>query len=334
MYWRKRVVQVSSWLFVAGLACLLVLSSCDAPASDDDSASDDDATGDDDTGDPSTIPLAGPCDLADRRGGFVIEAYEDYSIVDGTVEDGTVPISVLEEVTAEGGCRLMKRNNPFCDPPCEGDETCDFDGTCIPYPAPLDLGTVTVGGLSAPVSMEPLMPGYSYFDTSLPHPAFEPMSLVTLRSGGGALDAFTLHGVGVHELSVVGEGWIVDEGQPLAVGWIPADGEFRSTVDLRLNIDQHGISPVTVWCAFEDTGSGEIPVEVIDALFDAGVSGFPNGALSRRTADSTAVGGGCVDLIVGSPRVVDVDVAGYIPCDGPEDCPDELECNEITGLCE
>ncbi len=320
---------------IAALAvgCWLGAPGCPSQ-DDDDSAGDDDATGDDDTHDPATVPLAGPCDLEDRRGGFVIEAYEDYSIVDGTVEDGTVPISVLEEVAAAGDCLLMKRNNPFCDPPCAGDETCDFDGSCIPYPEPLDLGTVTVSGLSAPVSMDPVMPGYSYFDTSLPHPAFEPMALITLKSGAAALEPFTLHGVGVHQLAFGGGGWIVDEGQPLAVSWTPPAGESRATVDLRLNIDQHGISPVTVWCAFDDTGQGEIPVAVIDALFAAGVSGFPNGNLRRRTADSTSVDGGCVDLTVSSPRAVDVDVAGYIPCDGPEDCPDELECNEITGLCE
>ncbi len=302
---------------------------------DDDSADDDDDDdGDDDDGDPATIPLAGPCDLADRRGGFVVEAYEDYSIVDGKVEDGTVPLSVLEQVLADAGCRLMKRNNPFCDPPCAADETCDHDGTCIPYPEPLDLGTVTVSGLSEPVSMEPVMPGYSYFDTSMPHPAFEPMALVTLKTSGGALDPFGLHGVGVHPLTVAGEGWVVEEGQPLAVAWTPPDGASRSTVDLRLNIDQHGISPITVWCEFEDDGAGEIPATVIQGLFDAGVSGFPNGALSRRTADSVMVGGGCVDLSVASPRVVDVDVAGYIPCDGEEDCPEGLDCNLDTGLCE
>ena len=330
---RSAMSNQRSWIAWIAITGWLVLPGCPGEADDDDAA-DDDATADDDDGDPSTIPLAGPCDLEGRRGGFVVEAYGDYSIVDGTVEDGTVPISVLEQVAAGGDCRLMRRNNPFCDPPCEADETCDHDGTCIPYPEPVDLGTVTVGGLSADVSMDPVMPGYSYFDTSLPHPAFDPMALVTLRTTGGALDPFTLHGVGVHPLEVTGEGWIVDEGQPLAVGWTAPVGEARSTVDLRLNIDQHGISPVTIWCAFTDTGSAEIPVAVIDALVAAGVSGFPNGSLRRRTADSTVVGGGCVDLLVAAPRTVDVDVAGYIPCDGPEDCPDDLDCNEETGLCE
>ena len=333
---------MTSWFDIAarralvaalGIACAAVVAGCEPPAADDDSA-DDDTADDDDDGDPATIPLAGPCDLTDRRGGFVIEAYEEYSIVDGTVEDGTVPISVLEEVLTEGGCRLMKRNNPFCDPPCDADETCDHDGQCVPYPAPVDLDTVTVNGLSELVSMDPVMPGYSYFDTSMPHPAFEPMSLVTLKTGGGGLDTFTLHGVGVHQLAVDGDSWVVEEGQPLAVSWPQPGAESRSTVDLRLNIDQHGLSPVTVWCEFEDTGAGEVPAAVVDGLFAFGVSGFPNGALSRRTADSVSVGGGCVDLSVASPRAVDVDVAGYIPCDDEEDCPDELDCNETTGLCE
>ncbi len=315
-----------------GLVGGIAVSGCPVPGDDDDATGDDDAS--DDDGDPATIPLAGPCGLAERRGGFVVEAYEGSSIVDGTVEDATLPLSVLEEVAAEAGCRLMKRNNPFCDPPCAADETCDHDGQCIPYPEAVDLGTVTVSGLSAPVSMEPVMPGYSYFETTLPHPAFEPMSLITLKTSGGALDPFTLHGVGVDPLEVAGESWVVEEGQPLAVAWTPPAGESRSTVDLRLNIDQHGLSPVTLWCALDDSGTGEVPAALVAALFGAGVSGYPSGSLGRRTADSIAVGGGCVDLIVASPRILDVDVAGYIPCDGEEDCPDELDCNEITGLCE
>lgn len=301
---------------------------------DDSGGGDDDDTTDGPIGDPATIPLEGPCALDLRLGGFVVEAYEDYSIVDGTVSNGVVPLSVLEEVVQEGPCRLMKRNNPFCDPPCGPTETCDFDGECIPYPEPQDLGTVTLLGLAEAVSMEPVVPGYSYFDTSVPHPVFAPGELIELRTTGAAVESFTIHGVGVHLLDAPDLDWVVSEQAPLVVSWEAPAGEVRSTMALTLNIDQHGVSPVTVWCEFEDVGTGEIPAAVIDALFSAGVSGYPNGTLSRHTVDSTDVSGGCVDLEIASPLAANVDVAGYIPCTDDDDCPDGLECNEAIGLCE
>jgi hypothetical protein len=314
-------------------AALTALAGCaGATADDDDSAT----TADDDgpVGDPATIPLEGACDLDRRLGGFVVEAYAETSIVDGTVSDGVVPLSVLEQVMQAGDCQLMRRNNPFCDPPCDPDQTCDHDGECIPYPAPVDLGTVTLLGLEAPVSMDPIVPGYSYFDTDLPHPAFLPGELLELRTSGGALEPFTLHGVGVHLLAEPAQGWVVAEGQPLVVAWEPPAGDVRSTVALAVNIDQHGVSPVTARCEFDDAGTGEVPAAVIEALFAAGVSGYPNGSLNRHTVDSASVATGCVDLEVGSPVAVDVDVAGYIPCTDDDDCPDGMECNEAVGLCE
>ena len=322
-------------LLVLGLLAAIGCSK-EPTTEDDDSAhgGDDDDSTDGPIGDPATVPLEGACALDQRLGGFVVEAYEDYSIVDGTVSDGVVPLSVLGEVTQEGSCRLMRRNNPFCDPPCAPDEACDFDGECIPYPQPQDLGTVTVLGLEAEVVMEPVVPGYSYFDTSLPHPVFEPWELLELRTTGGAVDAFTLHGLGVHPMDGADLEWVVVEDAPLQVTWTAPDVEVRSTVALTLNIDQHGASPITVHCAFEDVGTGEVPASLIAQLFGAGVSGYPNGSIRRHTVDSTSVGVGCVDLEINSPRAANVDVAGYIPCTDDDDCPDGLECNEVIGLCE
>jgi hypothetical protein len=69
-----------------------------------------------------------------------------------------------------------------------------------------------------------------------------------------------------------------------------------------LQIDQHGLSPVSVVCETADDGSLEVSAALVDRLFAAGISGFPNGTLIRRTADSQSAGGGCVDLVVASER--------------------------------
>lgn len=68
-------------------------------------------------GDPATVELAGPCPMATDYGGFVVEAYEDYSIVAGKVADGMVPITVLEEVGAEGGLSGARAQRPLVRPP-------------------------------------------------------------------------------------------------------------------------------------------------------------------------------------------------------------------------
>lgn len=273
--------------------------------------------------------------MAVDYGGFVVDALLDYSTVSGAVSDGVVPMTVLEEVAAEDDCRALRRNNPYCDPPCELDQACDFDGGCVPWPETQDHGTVTILGLGEPVEMAPVSPGFTYFDTSVSHPPYEPGQLVQLNTQAGPWGPLTLHGVGVSQLVLTQETWLLYEGQDLAVAWEPPSGVVRSEVVLGINIDQHGATPISLSCAFDDDGEGIIPAATIDLLVAAGVTGFPNGSLVRRTADSVALGdAGCMDFVLSSTRMPDVRVDGYTPCDDDEDCPDGQECNEVLEICE
>ena len=327
------------------LLCVLSAVSCGdksddsaVPSGQDDTSTsttgDDTAGPDGPTGDPATVELAGDCPLDERLGGFQVSVYDAYSVVQGSVADGVLPIAVLTEVFAEGDCRLLKRENPFCDPPCASDETCSLDEECVPYPENQDIGVVEAFGLSAAVTMNPVQPGNTYFDTKLPHPGFGDGDLVELRGGGGWAGDFDLHGVGGTPIVPGEEEWIVTEGQPLQVTWdVPTTGS-RTTVGLSLNIDQHGTSPVTVRCVMVDDGEGEVPASVIQSLVDAGVTGFPSGSLSRRTADLTRVEAGCFDLVVEAPSTVSVDVSGYTPCDSNDDCPPGQVCNLELQICE
>lgn len=230
---------------------------------------------------------------------------------------------------------MLERNDPWCDPPCESGETCDFSGECIPWPEAQDLGEVTVAGLAAAVAMEPVTPGYAYFDTSIPHQAFEPDVLVELETDGGRWDPVALHAVGVEELVVHQEMLLMEEDQPLVLTWDPPEGLGRSEVELVVSIDQHGTSPVSLECTFADDGEGQVPASLTELLVRAGVSGFPSGSVSRRTADSTSLEDeGCMDLVLASARYPDVRVDGYIPCRRDEDCPPGQTCNLEIELCE
>jgi hypothetical protein len=310
--------------------------------SDADTDADTDADADADTDsdpDPATVPLGGACPLETRYGGFLVDAAPDYTIVDGLVTDGVVPSSILETIGSEGDCVLLKRNNPFCDPTCSPDETCDFDGTCVPKPENQNIGTVTIEGLAKPVEMEARKPTNNYFDTTLPKGALPPGGLVTLQSTGGAYDPITLYGVGFDLLTAPKAPWSIAEGKPLTVAWDPPyeddDGKVsRSEAYLKINIDQHGITPTALYCSFADDGEGTVPASLLKMLVGQGVTGFPDGSLTRRTVDSTAVGAGCAELVVSSLFDANVNVVGYTPCTTDEMCPDGQHCNEKLERCE
>jgi hypothetical protein len=308
---------------VVGLLCALVAGACgtEGPAAGPDA------------GDPSTISLRGACDLGERYGGFTVASNADYSLVDGKVADGVVPVNVLEETKVEGVCRLLRRRNPFCDPPCQAGQTCNFDGSCIRFPEQQDLGHVSIGGLEKAIELDPLQPGNSYFDTDVPHPVFEAGRLVSLRTTAGAYGELALHGVGVEALTLGESMWTMSEGARLEVTWNAPTSPTRARVELRVSIDQHGNSPLALVCEFEDTGMGQVPATLVDELINSGVSGYPSGSLSRRTVDSVDVGGGCMDLAVSSPREQTVRVAGHTPCTRPDQCPSGQTCDTENQTC-
>jgi hypothetical protein len=285
-------------------------------------------------GDPDTVELAGECPLEERFGGFVVSGYEAFTFVDGGVTGGVVPLTVLDLVLEAGDCEIRQRTNPSCDPACLAGEVCD-DGVCVPYPEDQDLGTVEILGLAQPVAMEPITPGYSYFDTTLPHPAWEVGALIQLEMLGGNYGPLTLHGVGPEALATPTEPWVLVDDQDLIVTWDPPAAPSRALVELSIDIDQHGATPGQARCLFEDDGEGAVPAAIVSKLIDLGVSGFPSGTLSRQTADHGAIGGdGCMDFVVGTPRDAEVDVSGYTPCVSDLDCPDGQTCNLELELCE
>lgn len=288
-----------------------------------------------DASDPATVALAGACALDLDFGGFAVIDEDTETTVDGAVADAVVPITILEEIGSDGDCRLMRRNNPHCEAACDPGQTCDWEGECVTYPAKQDLGTVTLEGLVQPVEMEPVFPGNTYFNTSLPHPAMTPGELVTLRMPGGLYGPARLYGVAVDPLSGLAQEWVVEAGVDLTVSWdTPTASVVRSEIFISVNIDQHGASPGTLMCVFEDDGEGVVSGALLEELVSVGVTGFPSGLIERRTLDSAPAAQGCMDFKVGSKRIVSVDVLGFTPCTSDAECPDDLDCNEEFQICE
>ena len=279
-------------------------------------------------------PLRGPCDLATRIGGFSVEAQADFGVVQGVVADAVLPAAVPRLVSETGSCRLLQRRNLACLPACAGNEACGEAGSCIPYPRQIDVGVVEIAGLTRTTSMSPLEPGNTYFSPGADNPPYSSDAQVLLTAAGGSgIEPFELLGRGSEPLPESPSGQLV-RGMDLSLSWPPPGTQAPTHVLVELTIDQHGVSPLTLACELADSGSGTLPAALIDQLLDAGISGFPNGKLTRRTADHVLLAQGCVELMVGSPRAANVTVAGYTPCNGSAECPDGQSCNTSLQRCE
>jgi hypothetical protein len=289
---------------------------------------------DDPTPDVVFTAPRGACELGERVGSFSIEKQASFGVIQGAVTDGVVPTAIPRLVLEQGACRVLERRNLACQPACVGAQTCGESGTCIPYPRQVSAGDVTISGLTRETVMRPQQPGNAYFAPGADNPPFAPQSHIVLSAAGaGELLPFQLFGVGSEPLAEA-PAWVLEAGVDLALAWPAAATPVGTTVLIELTIDQHGISPLSLSCEFEDTGSASVPAAIVDQLIGAGVSGFPNGRITRRTADHLALGIGCVELVVGSPLAASVAVAGETPCNGSGECPEGQTCNIPLQRCE
>jgi hypothetical protein len=286
------------------------------------------------SGGASSGPLRGECDIAVRVGRFSVEGQSDFGVVQGAVFDGVVPTAIPRLVSESGPCKLLERRNLVCTPACVGATTCGEGGACIAYPRQISVGNVTISGLTQATNLSPQDPGNGYFAPGADNPPFAVGSEVTLTAEGqSGLLAFELKGFGSPPLGPK-PSWLIERGKSLSVLWQNGEPAARTGVTVELSVDQHGLSPLTLACEFEDTGTASIPASVIDRLLDSGVSGFPNGRIFRRTADRVLLEHGCVDLLVGSPLAADVTVAGVVPCRKVADCPMGQTCDVMQERCE
>jgi hypothetical protein len=305
--------------------CLLGAAACDGAGSSGDVTSATSGSG----GQGGAPVFRGDCESTNEIGFFNVQHELDISVVSGEVLDGVVPSKILQEVGKEGDCTLLQRKNPFCSPACNPGQTCSQESTCVPFPLTKSVGPVSVTGLEKAVAMSPP----SYFDTKMPHPAFVPGAAITLKAEGGDFPGFRLFGQGFAPIVIPKETWVLKKGEPLAITWTPDTSAEFATIRLRLNIDQHGNSPVELVCELKDTGSATIPASLIDKLLGFGVTGFPSGHVNRHTLDSTTVGPGCVRFEVFSHVLGDLQVADHIPCDAATPCPMGMTCDEMIGTC-
>jgi hypothetical protein len=206
----------------------------------------------------------------------------------------------------------------------------------VPLPLAHDVGTVSIGGLARAVDMTAngATGNYRPGPPALPYPGFVEGADLRLRASGGEYEPFELRGWGISPLVPPTDPIVVTGGQPVVFTWsAPADpGPAR--IHAELNINNHGSSTARIECDFADTGTASIPATLVDALIARGASGFPSITLARRTATSTAITPGCVELLVTSGGEFDVTLAGLVSCDDDDSvCPVGQTCKPVERYC-
>lgn len=283
--------------------------------------------------DPALVSLHGVCPVEVRIGGFTVQSNDaqGYTVIDGTVRDGVAAGQWPRVRLQEGGCRLLAPRNPFCDPACSPGEYCDDTGEtaiCRTLPQGRDAGRVVLRGLARRLELGAIAPSYNYSYSQLEYPGFTPGQVVHLYTSGGFFGPFELYGVGVDSVGTQPDKVVISRGSDLRIAW--AAGSFERAIRVfEISVDQHGLEPLTLSCSFADApGEGVVPASVVDALLDAGVSGFPIGRMQVRTEDSAQLAAGCVDFVISSVRTLSVEVAGHTPCLNDGDCPPSQLCDE------
>ncbi len=283
------------------------------------------------------MTLGGPCPLDELTGVFKLESsvQDQYTLFDATVKNGLEAAQKPEVVLDDGDCQLLRRRHLVCDPPCPSRQSCGLDETCEPMPLGQDLGTVYVAGLDEVLALEPLVPGYKYFASELPQSPLDTGSLVRVRTTTGYLGEVQLFGFGVAPLVIPSSAmtWLLREHEPLEIRWNPPSDSSQARINLQLTVDQHGFTPVRLSCDVPDTGSAIISEALVDAVLAAGISGFPNGSMTRLTVDSTTSPDGCVEFRSSSISIVNVRVSGHTPCVTQSDCPSGTTCDTVMQQC-
>ena len=263
------------------------------------------------------------CPEAQKVGEFRLERTQGVLGFSGSLHSGVVRSVKYEVVVEEDDCALIKKTNPFCDPPCSGGSVCTVDDTCEEEPLTVDVGTLRLLGLPEPLTIVPQPPGYNYSYVA----ETDVQAGASLRlTGSGGKRAVVFFGEGVAGLEVTGDRVTVQRDKPLAFAWkVPAEGKGK--IQIALNVDQHGNSPVSLTCDVADDGAHEIPSSIINKLLDSGVSGFPTAFVSRDSVDSVTDASGCAEFLVRHKVQQRVDVVGHTPCMTNANCSEGQHCD-------
>ena len=191
----------------------------------------------------------------------------------------------------------------LCDPPCNGDQECMYEGTnayCQDLPAHWDVGTVTIQGLKTDVIMTPDDLD-CYTAAGLPEDLFDDGDPVTASVEGGELGPFSLSAAGVADLEVDSTTVELQRGQPATVSWTPADADSRVQVLLLSGPHDPTRPTAAILCDVPDSdGSVQIDAALVDGFINNLVVVQKFSRITRYSRDVQTPFEKEIELFVGS----------------------------------
>jgi hypothetical protein len=257
-----------------------------------------------------------------------IETTPAYTSVLGKVYSGENPNEVIETPIASGnGCTAYKYSLQACiEVECSSSQRCAGPEECRDLPRLVNVGTVSVAGFdSGAVTLSATNNNYQYAG-DIAYPGVADGGPLTLTATGDHYPAFTIAATGVAPMVLSAESYSLSDGSPLLVEW-QAGQNTAARVSIVLNLTRHGGSAGYLECDAPDSGSLTIPANVLQALVDLGVAGFPQLVATRYTQGVAAVPGGRIALNVASVTMPELNVEGLCSCFDSSDCG---SCSETT----
>lgn len=259
-----------------------------------------------------------------------------YTSVFGTVYGGPYPTDVIETAVADNDvCTVYKFSRHTCTG-CATSQTCTDTDVCTDKPSLVSVGEVTLTGVGASqVKLSAVNNNYQYAG-DLTYPGFAEGDDITLAAAGGHYPAFDVTAQGVAPVELSEDTYALSSGSPLTLEWTAGDG--TADVEVELNLSKHGGSAGYLKCAVDDSGSLTIPADLITALVDLGVAGFPQLTVRRSSHAEAQVGSAAVALHVVALAVPTLEVEGVCSCFNASECGScadttKTSCDSAKKLC-
>ena len=233
---------------------------------------------------------------------------------DGWYFDGPQP-PWHREVARSGACVLRRYTPAFCDPACALGTLCVDTDVCLAPPRFESAGTLTVTGLTVPITLASTTGYYQHTD-GLPTDLFTDSATVTATLAGAVVPAHTLVARGVPPLvAAIGNFRTLTPGQDHTITWTPAGGDALVRLLFNSNNIGHGAPYFGIIDCDVPDADGQITVAaaLVDGFPETGPwqvcagSDCPPSTLTRYHRATATTTAGTAELIVGSQLSFGVD---------------------------
>lgn len=253
----------------------------------------------DDTPDGGPLLDAGPGDFQVARAGVVNLIESGFLGTYALIQDRS-ELPVPAAIAQQDDCTVFRRPSPsLCDPPCSDGE-CTAPDTCTPYAQHASAGTITVGGLRAPLTFVSGSFGYTP-QPEPPEDLFDPGATITVSAPGDATPAFAVSVVAPPPLVAPFQNLTLVDGTDATTTWTAA-GSGPGSIQIMMTVGWHGApAEALLVCETDDDGSHLIAGELIRQLPRAS-SGLEQHAswIMRFDRSIVAAPAGPIEIVAGS----------------------------------